>query len=451
MSSLLQRRILTAASFRLTLVYAAIFVVATLAVLFVGGMLVMLVLRAEVEDDLESEVEELQVVFDEGGLDSIIETIEARSRETYDSGLWYRLSTTEGEVLAGNLALTDFPAGEFEFIPPGEEDDELHIGQALLLTDEVWLVVSIDLEPVLDTWELMLAGTGWTLGISLPLALVCGGMMSAMVLRRIEAISATTQRIRDGGLNTRVPLRGTDDEFDRLSFHINAMLDSIEGLTRNIQEVSTGIAHDLRTPLTRVYNRLEALKSDKPDPDRLPEVVDRAKDEVASLLKTFDALLRIGQIEAGTRRAGFRNLDLSALVGEVAETYEVTAAAHGKTLKVDIADGLGTQGDGALLIQMIANVLENAIEHTPADTEISMKLSKQHGAAKVTIADNGPGVPEHERTQVFERFYRLDRSRNTNGNGLGLSIVRSIANLHGIDVRTGDNHPGFRVEFCFPV
>jgi len=296
----------------------------------------------------------------------------------------------------------------------------------------------------------MLAGTGWTLAISFPLALLCGGMMSAMVLRRIEAISETAKQIRDGGLHRRAPLRGTDDEFDRLTAHINAMLDSIEDLTKNIQEVSSGIAHDLRTPLTRISNRLQALQGQEVTKGRLEQATEAALAEVDSLLVTFDALLRIGQIEAGTRRAGFQKLDFSALVGELAETYEVMASESDRSLKTEVAPDIQVQGDRALLVQMVANVLENAIVHTPVQTEISMSLLQQGDAVRLTIVDNGPGVPEEERERVFRRFYRVDRSRSTNGSGLGMSIVRSIANLHEIDVQISDNEPGLRVEFLVP-
>ena len=441
-------KIFSSASFRLTLAYAAVFVAATLVVLYLGGAVAMSFFEAELEEELTEEVEALQAVFRNQGEAAIVESIRLRSRDSQESGLYYWLNGGAG-VLAGNLVLDSFEAGRFEFIPQGEEEDERYIGEGLGLSDQHRLVVAIDKEPVLDVWELVLAGTGWTLGISLPLALICGTMMSAMALRRIDSITDTTQMIRAGGLSSRVALRGTGDEYDRLAGNINAMLDSIETLTRNVKEVSTGIAHDLRTPLTRVYNRLDDLQAELPQEDPRAESLEGAKLEVGALLDTFDALLRIGQIESGSRRSGFEALDLSALLGELAETYELIAASSDKTLTAEITPDVGTHGDAALLVQMFANVLENAIEHTPAHTDISLRLARQNGLAHVTIADTGPGIPTREHNQVFKRFYRLDQSRGGRGNGLGLSIVQSIAKLHDIDISLRDKRPASRSTSAF--
>jgi methyl-accepting chemotaxis protein len=228
--------------------YATLFVITTLAVIFAVGAVAMFVFRAELKDDVVSELRALEVVAEQEGSAALVSALEARARESGETGLSYQLVSPAGALLFGNFGLAGLDPEWFEFVPPGEEEDEFQLARAIRLVDGSWLAVAADLEPVHDTWELMLAGTGWTLGISFPLALLCGAVMSAMVLRRIETINATTTRIRDGGLNERAPLRGTNDEFDRLTAHINAMLDSIEALTRNIHEVSSGIAHDLRTP-----------------------------------------------------------------------------------------------------------------------------------------------------------------------------------------------------------
>lgn len=450
MSFHLPAKIFSSASFRLTMAYATLFVIVTLAIVFAVGSVAMLFFEAEIKDEVVSELQELEAVLEGEGLPALLDSIEARAKETGETGLSYELLSSTGEHLAGNLRLAEKQSGWFEFVPPGEEDDEYHLGRAAQLKGEMQLVVGGDLEIVLDAWELMLAGTGWTLGISFPLALLCGGVMSAMVLRRIETLSATTRQIRDGGLHRRAPLRGTNDEFDRLTAHINAMLDSIEALTRNIQEVSTGIAHDLRTPLTRVSTRLQALQGQEVSRERLEQEAEAALKEIGSLLETFDALLRIGQIEAGTRRAGFQELDVSTLIEEIAETYEVMAAASEKNLRTTIDPGVHMPGDRALIVQMIANILENAIVHTPAQTEISMSLSRDEDGPCLAIADNGPGVPEQEREKIFTHFFRADRSRSTNGSGLGMSIVRSIASIHEIAVQLADNKPGLRVEFHLP-
>jgi signal transduction histidine kinase len=446
MSFRLPAKVFSSASFRLTMGYATLFVVTTLAAVFAAGTIAMLVFRAELKDEVVSELQALEVLAGQEGTRGLVEALEARAAEGAETGLSYHLAGPDGEPLFGDFGLVALESGWFEFVPPGEEDDEFQLARALRLSDGSWLAVAADLEPVHDTWELMLAGTGWTLGISFPLALLCGAVMSAMVLRRIETINATTTRIRDGGLNERAPLRGTNDEFDRLTANINAMLDSIEALTRNIYEVSSGIAHDLRTPLTRVSNRLQALQGRQLSRESLDDEVEAVLAELGGVLATFEALLRIGEIEAGTRRAGFQMLDLSALAGELAETYEVMAAENDKALTCSVEPGIRVQGDRALLVQMIANVLENAIVHTPAGTVISLSLSGTADGACLAIADSGPGLTDAERQRIFTRFYRGDRSRPANGNGLGMSIVRSIAALHGIKVALADNAPGLRVE-----
>jgi len=444
-------RIFASASFRLTMVYATLFVIVTLAAIFTVGGLTVLLLKADIKDEVASEIQALETIDAEDGGAALAAAVDAHAAAGVSRGLRYQLNADDGALLAGGLGIVPPAPGWFEFVPPGEEDDELYLARAVALAGGRRLVVAADLEAVDDTRELMMTGIGWTLAISLPLALVCGAMMSVMVLRRIETINTTTRQIREGSLGQRAPLSGTGDEFDRLTAHINSMLDSIETLTRNVQEVSSGIAHDLRTPLTRVSNRLQALQGENISRERLESEIAAILQQIGAVLATFDALLRIGQIEAGTRRAGFRRLDLSALVGELAETYEVMAEANDKCLSSRIAPGIAFHGDRALLVQMVANVLDNAIVHTPAGTRISLSLDDGKEGVRLTVADDGPGIAAEERERVLARFYRADGSRGTNGNGLGMSIVNSISTLHGITLRIADNAPGLRIDFAFPA
>ncbi len=455
-------RILASTSFRLTLAYAAIFVTGTLVLLYAGGFVMMWILGDQLEKSVVDEAMALEGLYRDQGASALEEEIDQRAAQALETGLSYNLTSgalgaDDRELLAGDLPFTGFAAGWFDYQPPDEDDDgEMNKALAYQLDDQLWLVVAVDMDPVHDTWELMLGGTGWTLGISLPLALICGAIMSAMVLRRIETINATTLQIRDGGMSSRVPVEGSGDEFDRLSEHINVMLDSIQTLTRNIQQVSIGIAHDLRTPLTRVYNRLEGLKAGPnnlaPEArERLVGTAEGALEEIGSLLETFDALLRIGQIEAGSRRAGFKRFGLSDMLTELAETYEVMASESGKSLTATIAEGCEMRGDRALLVQMVANVVENAIEHTPAKSKIALNLVKAEGKVNLTVWDSGQGIPRDEHENVFKRFYRLDQSRTNRGNGLGLSIVHAIASLHGINIRLCNQPTGFSIEFSLPM
>jgi signal transduction histidine kinase len=272
-----------------------------------------------------------------------------------------------------------------------------------------------------------------------------------MVLRRIAVITATTERIRAGNLAERVALRGTGDEFDTLAAHINRMLDSIAALTESMRQVTRDIAHDLRTPLGRLRQGLERVRAKARGRPELEQAIDRSIAEVDTVLATFDALLRIGQIEAGTRRAAFRELDLSALLEELAQIYAPVVADSGRTLQQRIAPGLRIRGDRALLVQMMSNLIENGVRHTPAGTTIDLALARDGAGLCASVSDDGPGIPAAERERVFRPFYRLDQSRESRGSGLGLGIVAAVAKLHDMAVSLHDNGPGLRVELRIPA
>jgi len=252
-----------------------------------------------------------------------------------------------------------------------------------------------------------------------------------------------------GNLSRRIALRGSGDEFDRLSTNLNEMLDRMQMLMDGLRQVSNDIAHDLRTPLTRLRQHLEGAHLRARTVAEYQLVVDKAIAETDEILGTFGALLRIAQIEAGTRRAAFTAVDLSGVLQTIVETYAAVAEDHEHDLASRIADGITVRGDRQLLTQMIANIVENALRHTPAGTRIELELAAASGPI-CTIRDNGPGIPEPERQRVFRRFYRLDSSRATPGSGLGLSLVAAIAELHRIAVEVGDNQPGLRVTLRFP-
>jgi signal transduction histidine kinase len=427
--------------------YAGLFVVGTLIVLTLGGGVTIWFLRHQLTTMVEDELTDLTRTYRAHGLNGVVAAVQVGVRSGGDLG--YFVGEPGRDRLAGSVTPKAIEPGWFDFVRVGDDEDEAWLAKSLRLQDDVWLVVAVDPEPLNDVQELMLSGIGWTVAIALPLALICGSMMTLMILRRIDAITATTIRIRDGGLRSRVPTKGNNDEFDRLALNINAMLDSIQDLTRNIQQVSTGIAHDLRTPLSRLRNTLDIMGANNGNKAATEKMIDGAIGELEVVLETFDALLRIGQIDAGTRRSNFHDIDLSALMSDLVETYEPVASADNKTLTADIVADAHVHGDRPLIVQMLANVIENAIEHTPAGTTIDVALSEQAGSMRIAVADDGPGIPEAERARVFERFYRLDESRQSNGSGLGFSIVAAITKLHDADITLSDNGPGLRVEIAF--
>jgi signal transduction histidine kinase len=246
----------------------------------------------------------------------------------------------------------------------------------------------------------------------------------------------------EGDLSARIPVRGTNDEIDQLVVSLNAMLDRIQHLMEGLRQVSNDIAHDLRTPLGRLRQRLEDAREHATTTAEYSSAADAAIVEADLLLETFSALLRIAQIEAGAQKSAFADVDLSAVARSVGEAYLPSAEDSQHRLELGIEDGVALQGDRQLLAQMISNLVENALSHTPAGSTVSLSVT---AGPTITVADNGPGIPADERERVFDRFYRLDRSRTTSGSGLGLALVKAIAGLHGMVITLEDNQPGLRV------
>jgi signal transduction histidine kinase len=276
-------------------------------------------------------------------------------------------------------------------------------------------------------------------------ALVGGATMSLSLLRRIEAVSQTSREIVGGALQRRIPERGTGDEFDHLAASLNAMFDRIQTLMDGLRQVSNDIAHDLRTPLTRLRQRLElAQRRDGAELDS-GVVIEQAIRDVDSILETFGALLRIAQIESGARRAGFSELDLADVLRTVIEIYQSALDEGARTFKTQIEPALIVNGDRELLTQLFANLLDNALRHSPLSARISLTAKRQGERIDVSIADNGPGIPAEFREKVLQRFFRLEGSRSTPGSGLGLSLAHAIASLHESELVLTDQHPGLCV------
>lgn len=439
----------TSATFRLTLLSTGIFTLGIILVLLVISQAGGWIMRFALESEIEDEITELRETYNEAGMTGLLNNLDRESAELGEDGITYRVADDDNGLIAGNLALETLQQGRSEFIPAGNDPDETHLVQTVQLGPDHWLAMAIDGEVMHDTLQLVEEGSLWLIAISVPLALLSGLSLARMVLARIQNIAETAETIQAGGLDRRVAIRGSSDEFDRLARSINAMLDSIEELTKDMENVTVGIAHDLRSPLSRLHNKLDLINQSDETGAATKSLVEEAKAELHGLLGTFDALLRIAQIEAGTRRAGFKRLNLSELLSEITETFEPVITAHGRALDRAITPGVAVNGDQALMTQMLANLLENAIEHTPPGTVVMVSLTDESGRARLTIADDGPGIPAEEREQVFKRFYRLDRSRQTKGSGLGLSLVRSIAKLHDITIETQDANPGLQIALAF--
>jgi signal transduction histidine kinase len=293
----------------------------------------------------------------------------------------------------------------------------------------------------------------WAGSIALGIGLIGGTVMSRNLLRRVEQVNRTSERVMAGNLSDRVPLHGTRDEFDQLAANLNRMLDQIERLMTAMREVTDDVAHDLRTPLSRLRTRLERalVAPSGADPSAgasQSEAIRAAIEEADRLLATFNALLSIAELESGARLDQTAPLDLSEIAQSAAELYEPVAEEKGFALTVTAEAGVRMRGDWHLLSQALANLLDNALKYAGGG-QIELRVFPSNGQAILEVADQGPGIPEADRQSVLDRFVRLEPSRTTPGNGLGLSLVRAIARRHDGSVTLEDNRPGLRVRLSF--
>jgi signal transduction histidine kinase len=289
----------------------------------------------------------------------------------------------------------------------------------------------------------------WIVALTLALGLGGGIVLSRNWLGRIEAVNRTSREIIDGDLSRRVPVGKGGDEFDRLAANLNAMLDRIEALMDGLRQVTDNIAHDLRGPLTRLRNRLEVTLLEDGGKPSHREALERTIDDADQLLKTFSALLLIGEAEAGLKPDDMGGIDLAGLVGDMAELYAPAAEHQGLSFTHAIEADLSIQGNRQLLSQALVNLLDNALKYTPAEGRVSITCRHTDGAPEIAISDTGPGIADADRARVLQRFERLEASRHSPGSGLGLSLVAAVAKLHGAQLRLDDNAPGLRVVLRF--
>jgi signal transduction histidine kinase len=286
------------------------------------------------------------------------------------------------------------------------------------------------------------------------LLLVLAGLAAVLVTRRtvgrIEQINATSRAIMLSGLDQRIPLRGSNDEWDRVAENLNQMLDRIETLMGEVKQVSDNVAHDLRTPLTRMRGRLEkayhAPRADEADAALIGDTIA----DLDAVLGMFASITRISEIETRARRSAFRPLNLAEIAGEVVELYDAAAEQVATRLSLTGDGEVAVTGDRDLLFDAIANLVDNAIKHGRAGGKVAVICQGTDSGASITIADDGEGIPADQRDHVFKRFYRLEQSRYTSGNGLGLSLVAAVARLHGAEIALQDNGPGLKVRLDFP-
>ena len=442
-------------SLRLSLQFAFLYSVLS-AVIFAGAYWFSnYEVRDWLHDQMNSDREILLEIFEENGIDDLVKSVDVMARVNFENARIFQLLGPDGTVLAGNITQIDgeeqreYVSAENVFII-GEHEEEI---SGYWIIDEKFGQYTL----VQGTGNHVIAEVLEALGISLVSGFIlimgigsfAGVWVGRLTEQRIEAISTTMEEVAEGKLAARIPIDETsNDDLDRVSTSINNTLEKLENLMESQVQISNDIAHDLRTPLQRLRQRLENMANQQ-DVDTNEAVIALAQTE--DIINTFNALLRIAQIEAGDRRERFRRTDLRDLVINVYDAFEPTAEDAGQQLRLKISDQpLYVLGDSDLLMQLISNLVENALRHTPEGTIISMEASFSNGAPLLCIADTGPGIAREDREKVFRRFYRGEKSRTSGGNGLGLSLCKAIAELHYAELMVSDNQPGVRILVDFP-
>jgi signal transduction histidine kinase len=418
---------------KLTAFYVALFFLSSALLSIVSIFLVDGALRRQVDLRLTTEVQNL--------LAAPLLPDAITSHIGNERGIKYRLVDKNGQFLIGDLPAMGHVEGFFNagLVENGvtESPDNLRaLGRAV---GDQFLVVAVDTDDVENVRDTLLGVFGLTALCAAILALFGGRWLSSFFMRRLDQLAGTAEAITKGDASRRMPLTKIDDEFDRLSLSLNTMLDRNAALLESQRQITNDIAHDLRTPLTRLRQKLEQ----RPNDDALADT-----DE---LLSTMNALLRIAEIEEGARKKYFSKTDLGEIVRTVAEAYAGAMEDQNKALTVGAEAASVIDGDKALLTQMLSNLIENIIAHTPRGTIAKITTSKSTSSVHLQVSDNGPGVSADETTKISRRFYRTERSRNTPGNGLGLSLVKAIAELHAAEMNIQNLAPGLGITFRFPA
>jgi signal transduction histidine kinase len=438
------------ASFGLAILYALVLTVSALSLGIVVYWYVQTSLERQMISRIDAEFDLLQEELRSEGLQELITEVQERTQ--YFHALEYSVVDPNGNTLVGNLPVAAAGADWADVtLPPnrlGGTGRTFKV-RSTTLDDGVRLSVGDDLRPMEEIKDAFLQALGWALAGFVVLSVAGGLLLSRAFLQRLDTITLTAEAIIGGNLRSRVPLRGTNDNFDRLSATLNQMLDRIHVLMESLSQVSADIAHALRTPLGRLGQKLEVARSRATPNSECERAIDAAFSETEHILETFSALLRIAELEAATRSAGFAEVDLSKLFERVAEAYVPVAEDQGKEIAVKIAPSIKAWGDKDLLTEMLANLLDNAITHTAAGSHIEVCLTNGLNQVMASVADDGPGIPCEERARIFKPFVRLERSLHTPGSGLGLSLVAAVADLHSVKLIAEDNHPGLRMTMEF--
>lgn len=451
--SVLLDKTLRSSTFKLALASIAIFGAVVVALFGYVYASTSSFVRSRSDRTIATEFAALQGAYTSAGRDGLIAAIERRLADRRVADGDYLLVDASFVPLAGNL--TEWPPALKD--ASGWDVFTARKGHALLraryetLADGSRLLVGRDIDD-LDAFAQRIR---IALSLGLVLIFALAGVASFSVTRRtvgrIEAINATSRDIMHSGLGRRIPLRGTRDEWDDLAVNLNSMLDRIEALMAEVKQVTDNVAHDLRTPLARMRGRLEKALSHRRDTDSDQALISDILTDLEDVLRLFSSLTRISQIEANDRTAGFGLVNLATVASEVVELFDAAAEEKGTHIELTADRSMLVMGDRDLLFEAISNLVDNSIKYSCTGGRVTVELNRNDDDTILTVADNGPGIPAGEYQYVLKRFYRLEQSRRTPGNGLGLSLVDAVARLHGARIEMRDNHPGLHLQLRFPT
>lgn len=454
-------------TFKLTLVYLTVFALFAAFLLGYFALNTRRLITEQITDTVNAEITGLSEQYRLGGIRRLVIVVDSRARRPGSS--LYLVTTFQGEALAGNV--TALPPGTLD--NPGwvetsyrrldeseqsDRGDHRALVRVFQLPGGFRLLVGRDLEERERIHHIVLSAGRWSVLIVVVLGLAGGLFVTRRVLRRVDAMTETTRTIMAGDLGERLPIAGTGDEIDRLAENLNEMLERIEALMNGLKEVSDNIAHDLKTPLTRLRNRAEQALRTSGSEAEYRAALDTIIEESDGLIATFNALLMIARAESGQARDNMSEFDAAEIAQDVCELYEPLADEKGIALKVEAGTPAPVKGNRELVSQALANLVDNAIKYTePKDNgaegpppEIVVSVQPDGERVLLTVADRGPGIPEAERGRVVERFVRLECSRSQPGSGLGLSLASAVARLHGGELILDDNQPGLKGIIALP-
>ena len=455
-------KVVRTTAFKLSAIYIAVFSVFSLFFVFYISYTTDVLLNQQLRETIATELLGLSDQFRIGGLPAVVDVIEQRSHQPGAS--LYLITDPNGRYVAGNVAEVSSDLLNSAGIEPvivsyerytEDVGERTAMVQVVRLQTGFLLLVGRDIGEREQFRQIIGSALAWALALMIGLALLSYIFVSRRVLKRIDSLSATSRRIMTGDLSGRLEVTGTGDEFDRLADSLNAMLDRIEHLLYGVKDVSDNIAHDLKTPLTRLRSRVEAVLAGDPDPARYRAALEATIEESDQLIRTFNALLMIARVEAGSPDGDMANVDAATVVRDVADLYEPVAEAEGVSLVVEASEPVTIKASRELLGQALANLVDNAIKYG-ANAEgpirrVVVSAARDGDTLVLRVADNGPGIPTEERERVLQRFVRLEKSRSQPGSGLGLSLVAAVVRLHNGTIELGDGDPGLVVTIRLPV